>query len=339
MTQPTPVEIRIAPSDFAYLFNECPRCTADKLLKRATRPPAPFPAVFGLMDRLTSTEFAGFQTTRLGNGEWPAGQLDTAPGKMQADPIILAAYPQFSFLLSGIPDAVGYFDNGDLGILDFKVTGGSRAEEGAKYTEQLSAYAMMVEDRIGRNVTHLCLYVMKPELSVMTLNGYEHPNPTMRFTSSLIPVPVSARAVILARLTALAELLSDPAKQVSGTNCKYCQYRDAAEIQNILTVQTSQGPAVAQVIDFKTGAPVTPAELPVIPDPIDPLETAPVYVNLTDPAPIRTPNADVQTGLPAPRPPAPPLLPTTQPGVAPEPRRTAYESDHPSLNRGNRRKP
>jgi hypothetical protein len=224
-------KISIAPSDFGYLFRECPRCTADKLLRGIRRPPTPFPGVFSKMDRLMRDEFAGFPTQHLGDGSWPAGTLDTGWSKVRSAQIDFPEFPQFTFSIGGTPDAVAVFDNGDLGILDFKVSGYAPKEDRELYRAQLSAYALAVEDMTGKKVTHTGLYVASPKAGQLTIlnkeKRYEHPNPSTLFDVNLVNIanPSTGRAFIISELYALATLLATPEAQVSAEKCGACVYR------------------------------------------------------------------------------------------------------------------
>src|SRR5580698_8346615 len=57
-----PIEQRtrvLAPSDFAFLWDECPRCFYNKVVLNRGRPRSPFPNVFGAIDRAMKLFFLG----------------------------------------------------------------------------------------------------------------------------------------------------------------------------------------------------------------------------------------------------------------------------------------
>lgn len=65
---PSPVlkgPFRLAPSDFAFLWNECKRCFYFKAHKKLYRPRAPFPSIFGTIDSGMKTHFRGLPTQKL----------------------------------------------------------------------------------------------------------------------------------------------------------------------------------------------------------------------------------------------------------------------------------
>ena len=54
---------RVAPSDFAFLWEECKRCFYLKVHKKLSRPRAPFPSVFGTIDLSMKRCLRGLTTT------------------------------------------------------------------------------------------------------------------------------------------------------------------------------------------------------------------------------------------------------------------------------------
>lgn len=53
---------RLAPSDFAFLFDECKRCFYLKVHRKLARPRAPFPTIFGTIDTAMKKHFRGLRT-------------------------------------------------------------------------------------------------------------------------------------------------------------------------------------------------------------------------------------------------------------------------------------
>lgn len=58
----TVAPFRLAPSDFAFLWNECKRCFYLKAHKKLYRPRAPFPSIFGVIDLGMKRHFRGLPT-------------------------------------------------------------------------------------------------------------------------------------------------------------------------------------------------------------------------------------------------------------------------------------
>jgi hypothetical protein len=60
-----PAWVSLAPSDFAFLWDECPRCFYLKVVRREGRPRTPFPKVFGTIDRAMKSHYLGQRTDTL----------------------------------------------------------------------------------------------------------------------------------------------------------------------------------------------------------------------------------------------------------------------------------
>lgn len=56
---------RLAPSDFAFLWEECKRCFYLKAHKKLYRPRAPFPSIFGTIDLAMKLHLRGLPTHEL----------------------------------------------------------------------------------------------------------------------------------------------------------------------------------------------------------------------------------------------------------------------------------
>lgn len=56
---------RLAPSDFAFLWEECKRCFYLKAHGQLYRPRAPFPSIFGTIDVAMKRHFQGLRTTTI----------------------------------------------------------------------------------------------------------------------------------------------------------------------------------------------------------------------------------------------------------------------------------
>lgn len=63
--RPIPSTFRLAPSDFAFLWEECKRCFYLKAHGQLYRPRAPFPSIFGAIDIAMKRHFRGLRTTSI----------------------------------------------------------------------------------------------------------------------------------------------------------------------------------------------------------------------------------------------------------------------------------
>ena len=57
--------VMLAPSDFAFLWDECPRCFYLKVVRKQGRPRTPFPKVFGTIDRAMKSFYMGQRAESL----------------------------------------------------------------------------------------------------------------------------------------------------------------------------------------------------------------------------------------------------------------------------------
>src|SRR4030065_1081804 len=91
--------IKLSPSDLTFLWDECPRCFYLKYIHGISRPAAPFPSIFGTIDRLMKAQFAGRPASDL-DSSLPPGIVTVTEQWIQADPVI---FPQqtMSFFLQG----------------------------------------------------------------------------------------------------------------------------------------------------------------------------------------------------------------------------------------------
>ena len=107
-----------------------------KVNRGERRPPTPFPKVFGLLDRQQRRYFHGKQPSVI-DPSLAAGKLDCTEISVQSCPLPAgAAWLRFR----GTLDCLATFDNGTLGVIDFKATEPAK-DTIEQYSLQLHAYA------------------------------------------------------------------------------------------------------------------------------------------------------------------------------------------------------
>lgn len=170
---------RLAPSDFAFLWEECKRCFYLKAHRQLDRPRAPFPAVFGTIDLGMKRHFRGLRTDQIltnmrpgiflceDDDAWVECQPIVPPGHTNS--IYIRGMVSFSIaphlLFQFIPhnqhinhntsyiflshssrwqvDCIVRYDDDTFGIVDFKTSSSINASN--KYSRQLHAYARALE--------------------------------------------------------------------------------------------------------------------------------------------------------------------------------------------------
>ena len=128
----------LSPSDFAFLWDDCPRCFYLKVARKQPRPSSPFPSVFGRIDRAMKEFYLGERAEvglrDAGRGDrWgrPVGEVGTA----SLCPAVGQDLPH-----PGTIDVLVDCDDGTTGVVDFKTTI-PKPDHIATYGRQLHAYA------------------------------------------------------------------------------------------------------------------------------------------------------------------------------------------------------
>ncbi len=82
----------LAPSDFAFLWDDCPRCFYRKVALGKLRPRAPFPSVFGRIDRAMKDHYLSERTERIVTG-MPEGVISSGDRWVESAPLIVPGTP------------------------------------------------------------------------------------------------------------------------------------------------------------------------------------------------------------------------------------------------------
>lgn len=137
-----PTRVSLAPSDFAFLWDECPRCFYLKVVRKEARPRMPFPKVFGTIDRAMKTFYLGRPTEVMAAG-MPPGVIDQGDRWVRSAGLTLPGSAVVSELRGSL-DALIHCDDGTVAVVDFK-TAGPNADHAATYSRQLHACALALE--------------------------------------------------------------------------------------------------------------------------------------------------------------------------------------------------
>jgi hypothetical protein len=217
--------IKLSPSDLTFLWDECPRCFYLKHIHKITRPSAPFPSVFGAIDRLMKAHFAGRSASEI-DPFLPAGVISVSEKWVESVPINLAGH-SLSVFLRGKTDAMLGFDDGSYGVVDFK-TSEPKPSHIPFYSRQLHAYAYALEhpapDKLHLSpISRLGLLVEAPHAT--WVESTEEIN--FHFTSTWMEIPY-AEDGFLRFIDLVVTLLELPEPPPAGENCDYCRYRQHA---------------------------------------------------------------------------------------------------------------
>jgi len=144
--------IMLAPSDFAFLWDECPRCFYLKVVRKEGRPRTPFPAVFGTIDRAMKSFYMGQRTESLDLG-MPAGTTGGADRSVRSSGLTIPGSTTLG-AIRGSLDALVHCDDGSVGVVDFK-TVEPKPDHVDRYSRQLHAYALALEQPWSGPVTQV----------------------------------------------------------------------------------------------------------------------------------------------------------------------------------------
>jgi hypothetical protein len=215
----------ISPSDLTFLWDECPRCFYLKVVNKFNRPAAPFPTIFGTIDRAMKQAFQGHNAKEI-SPSLPSGKLIFTESMLTSAPIQLPGANQ-QLILRGKLDCLAQFDEGSYGVIDFKTSEPKEAHV-PFYGRQLQAYARCLENPAPQSMAFspisilgLLYFVPRPlanaEPTTFALGGrlewHEVPRDDTAFDAFLSKVAV---------------VLSAPEPPPASESCKYCQYRNEA---------------------------------------------------------------------------------------------------------------
>lgn len=133
----------LAPSDFAFLWEECKRCFYLKVVRREHRPRTPMPTIFIHIDGLCKRYFDGLGTAVL-SPALPRGTIRAAEGLRVRSEVLTIPGHTRPVALRGNLDGYIAFEGGGFGLVDFKTSQASESHI-PLYRRQLHAYAWALE--------------------------------------------------------------------------------------------------------------------------------------------------------------------------------------------------
>jgi hypothetical protein len=142
----------LSPSDFAFLWDDCPRCFYLKVVRKQPRPRSPFPSVFGRIDRAMKQHYLGERSETLAEG-MPVGVIGRGDRWVKSVPLRPPGCSA-TCTIRGFVDVLIDCDDGSTGIVDFKTTV-PKAEHLTTYSRQLHAYAVALEHPFSARATEV----------------------------------------------------------------------------------------------------------------------------------------------------------------------------------------
>jgi hypothetical protein len=216
---------KLAPSEFAYLFEECPRCYYETRLGLGRRPDTPFPSIFNRIEEAFCTHLDGRSPDQF-SPMLPPGRVMCRQRPVTSAAIKVPGH-EATVSVGGRMDAWARFSAGGFGVLDFKViaTGDDLA---LRYARQLWAYAYALEHPAAGTlpltpVTHLGLFVLEPR-TVADMTFQDHNWLMLHMQPHWCPVEPDEGA-FLAFLGRVLDVLETPEPPPPDPTCKFCAYR------------------------------------------------------------------------------------------------------------------
>jgi hypothetical protein len=217
--------IKLSPSDLTFLWDECKRCFYLKYVHGITRPSAPFPSIFGTIDRLMKGYFQGRPTQAL-DSSLPVGIVQFGEKWVESTPVSIPGHTLQCFI-KGKFDSVVAFDDKSFGIVDFK-TSEPKTSHVHFYGRQLHAYAYALEHPAPNKfslspISKLGLFIVAPNAMDVTASGQ------IAYLGGVTWLEIPRDdASFVQFLSEVLGVLEQPTPPAAGETCPYCQYREHA---------------------------------------------------------------------------------------------------------------
>ncbi len=214
---------KLSPSDFTFLFEECPRCFYLKVRHGFTRPFSPFPKMFTKIDGIQKDFFSG-KSCRIVSPEIPSGTFLHAEKWVESAPIKVEGFKDTCFI-RGKFDSIIKFDDGSYGVIDFK-TANVKSEHARLYARQLRSYAYCLEHPAPNK------FSVKP-ISCIGLIGIDHQSMSLgddgvvSYACDMTWLPFDLDPEGFHDfLRRVMEILTQPEMPPAAPNCGHCEFRD-----------------------------------------------------------------------------------------------------------------
>ena len=208
-------QVKLSPSKLNYEDRRCDRCFAEEI-NGETWPQGPFPGIFAKLDSQQRRYFAGRSTADV-HPDLPPGTLHNG-GRVESAPHTVAGIDLF---IRGSMDALIRFDDGSVGVVDFKSSTASPAL-GDAYRPQLAAYQWSLSHPASgdaETVSVAGLLIFAPESMVDTSDGRAY-----LVSTTWIPVEVKD-GWFEDFLGRIAPLVESPGDARTKPGCDWCDLR------------------------------------------------------------------------------------------------------------------
>ena len=207
-------EVRLSPSNLNYEDRRCDRCFAEAA-NGESWPQGPFPGIFAKLDSQQRRYFTDRSSSDV-DPTLPPGTLHNG-GRVQSAPHTIGGV---DFTIRGSMDALLRFDDGSVGVVDFKSS--TAPQLGDAYRPQLAAYQWALSRPASddpEEVSVAGLLVFAPESMVDTEQGRAY-----LVSTTWIPVEIED-GWFENFLGRIAPLIQEPKEAPSKTDCEWCSLR------------------------------------------------------------------------------------------------------------------
>ena len=208
-------EVRLSPSNLNYEDRRCDRCFAEAT-NGESWPQRPFAGIFAKLDSQQRRYFTDRSTSDI-DPTLPPGTLHNG-GRVQSAPHTIGGV---DFTIRGSMDALLRFDNGSVGVVDFKSSTAS-PQLGDADRPQLAAFQWALSRPASgdpEEVSVAGLLVFAPESMVDTEQGRAY-----LVSTTWIPVEIED-GWFENFLGRIAPLIQEPKEAPSKTDCEWCSLR------------------------------------------------------------------------------------------------------------------
>ncbi len=216
--------MKLSPSDFAFLYQECKRCFYLKVRHQFPRPRTGMPGIFSVIDSKMKDRFMNSRT-ETATTELPPGKFALSGKWVQSVPIAFEGIEDTCYI-RGAFDTVIQFDDGSYGVIDFK-TSAVKPSSKFIYARQLHAYAYSLEHAAPGKLE--LAPVSKLGLLVYEPTGFDHDGDgaaTLGGTITWVEIKRDDIA-FLKFLREVMTVLTLPDPPPPSEKCLFCQYREA----------------------------------------------------------------------------------------------------------------
>jgi PD-(D/E)XK nuclease superfamily len=218
---------KLSPSDFGFLWGECPKCFYLKVTQKFSRP-GMMPRIFTEIDTQMRECFNGKRTEEFAPMLGP-GSFDCSDQRVRSGPITRPGRNSLLYL-NGRIDALVRFDDKSFAIVDFKTTSQS-ATSALTYSRQLHAYAYALENAAPGELA--LKPIVRMGLLVFAPRAFQCIAQNASLSGSLTwhEIPRNDSG-FLAYLDEVSALLDSPSIPAPAPGCAWCGYREQSRANN-----------------------------------------------------------------------------------------------------------